>query len=236
MVTTNERSFMVASIVAVATIWAPAPSSTQGQNINGTAGHGSPVAARTAIRKTAAKGKPNRKRTWVAPTVPSAAVNSRCIALRAVWPAAANRVNGIQSTPVAIIDGQRSRRLQDAGFAVSRPLGDLAVLVVDQQEQVKIANGRIAAGALLDAFTPLVVVTLPCSFDRRPDINARAGAFIVPDAKPEMLAQQIWIRRPLRDRTLGVLQHMGAIPARRRLECHHFQNHGRVSFFGVEHL
>ena len=34
MVTTNERSFIAASISAVATICAPAPSATQGQNIS----------------------------------------------------------------------------------------------------------------------------------------------------------------------------------------------------------
>ncbi|BAM93030.1 hypothetical protein S58_70650 [Bradyrhizobium oligotrophicum S58] len=33
----------------------------------------------------------------VAPQVPSFAVNDRCIALRATWPAAATSVKGIQS-------------------------------------------------------------------------------------------------------------------------------------------
>ena len=101
MVTTNERSFMVASIVAVATICAPAPSKTQGQNTAGGTGSASPVAISTPARNTSANGKPNRKRTWVAPTVPSARVSSRCMALRAVWPAAASSVKGIQSKLVA---------------------------------------------------------------------------------------------------------------------------------------
>src|SRR5262249_30667312 len=39
--------------------------------------------------KMAANGNPNRKRTWVAPTVPSAFVSSRCVALRTVCAAAA---------------------------------------------------------------------------------------------------------------------------------------------------
>jgi hypothetical protein len=51
----------------------------------------------TAGRKITAKGKPNRKRTWVAPTVPSVALSSRCMALRAVWAAAAITVKTAQS-------------------------------------------------------------------------------------------------------------------------------------------
>ena len=52
----------------------------------------------TPGRKTnSANGKPNRKRTWVAPTVPSVAVSSRCMALRAVCAAAAIRVKTAQS-------------------------------------------------------------------------------------------------------------------------------------------
>ena len=102
MVTTNERSFMVASIRAVARICAPAPTTAQGQNTDGSEGIGRPVAMKTPTRKTRANGKPNRKRTCVAPTVPSFAVSSRCMALRAVWPAAASSVKGIQSRPAAI--------------------------------------------------------------------------------------------------------------------------------------
>ena len=52
----------------------------------------------TPGKKTnSANGKPNRKRTCVAPTVPSVAVNSRCIALRAVCAAAAISVKTAQS-------------------------------------------------------------------------------------------------------------------------------------------
>src|SRR3954463_8654231 len=57
-----------------------------------------PVARNTQAKKISANGKPNRKRTCVAPTVPSVAVSSRCIALRAVWPAAASTVKTAQST------------------------------------------------------------------------------------------------------------------------------------------
>src|SRR6266849_4156216 len=43
----------------------------------------------TAVRKTSAKGKPNRNRTWVAPTVPRLAVRPRWVALRTVCATAA---------------------------------------------------------------------------------------------------------------------------------------------------
>src|ERR1051326_7484107 len=117
MVTTNDRSFMVASISAVATICASAPSSTQGQNATGGVGSDNPVAATTTIKNTIANGNPYRKRTWVAPTVPSAAVSSRCMALRAVWPAAASSVKGIQRRPVSteVVQSPRSGGFQHAG-------------------------------------------------------------------------------------------------------------------------
>src|SRR5712691_9618967 len=43
MVTTNERSFMVASIRAVARICAPTPTTAQGQNTHGSGGIDKPV-------------------------------------------------------------------------------------------------------------------------------------------------------------------------------------------------
>src|SRR5262245_41616173 len=48
-----------------------------------------------------ANGKPNRKRTWVAPTVPSLAVSSRCVALRTVCAAAAMTVNRAHNQPLS---------------------------------------------------------------------------------------------------------------------------------------
>ncbi len=88
---------MTESMVAVAAICAKAPASTQGQNRTGGCGKPSPTTVMTPARKTSAKGKPNRKRTWVAPTVPSVAVSSRCMALRAVCAAAAISVKTAQS-------------------------------------------------------------------------------------------------------------------------------------------
>ena len=46
----------------------------------------------TPARNTTANGKPNRKRTWVAPTVPSVLISSRWAALRMVCDAAATIV------------------------------------------------------------------------------------------------------------------------------------------------
>jgi len=84
-------------MVAVAAIWLNAPARTHGQNTSGGDGNAVPVTVKTQARKTSAKGNPKRKRTWVAPTVPRAAVSSRCIALRAVCAAAAISVKTAQS-------------------------------------------------------------------------------------------------------------------------------------------
>ncbi len=84
-------------MVAVAAICVKAPASTQGQNTSGGRGKASPTTAVTPARNSSANGKPNRKRTCVAPTVPSVAVSSRCMALRAVCAAAAISVKTAQS-------------------------------------------------------------------------------------------------------------------------------------------
>ena len=97
MVTTKERSPIAASISAVAAICAAEPSSTQSQNVHAGCGSGAPVHSIKPARKTSAKGKPNRKRTWVAPSVPRLPVSSRCIALRTVWAEAAMMVKTTQS-------------------------------------------------------------------------------------------------------------------------------------------
>src|SRR5262245_13150221 len=94
---------MAASINAVAAICARKPSSAQGQNTSGGRGRPCPSAIITPARKTSANGKPNRKRTWVAPTVPSLAVSSRWVALRTVCAAAAISVNTTHSQPVSLI-------------------------------------------------------------------------------------------------------------------------------------
>ena len=75
---------MAASISAVAAICVNAPFRTQAQKIAGGRGNGAPAASSTMARKISANGSPKRKRTWVAPTVPSVVVSSRCAALRTV--------------------------------------------------------------------------------------------------------------------------------------------------------
>ena len=104
MVTTKERSPIAASISMVAAICAPAPSAIHGQNDKPKRGSDAPVTSITPASDSSANGKPNRKRTCVAPTVPSVVVNSRCMALRAVWLAAAIRVKTAQSQPVSCIE------------------------------------------------------------------------------------------------------------------------------------
>src|SRR4051794_15521408 len=84
-------------MVAVAAIWVKAPAITQGQNIAGGRGSPSPSTVMTPSRNRMANGKPNKNRTCVAPTVPSVAVSSRCMALRAVCAPAAITVKTAQS-------------------------------------------------------------------------------------------------------------------------------------------
>src|SRR5262245_21499690 len=94
---------MAASISAVAAICARNPSITQGQNTSGGRGSPCPSASITPTRNNSANGKPNRNRTCVAPTVPSLAVSSRCVAVRTVCAAAAISVNTTHSQPVSPI-------------------------------------------------------------------------------------------------------------------------------------
>ena len=93
---------MAASMSAVAATWAKAPRITHGQNIHPGFGNGVPVASSTPARNTSTNGKPNRKRTCVAPTVPSVTVSSRCIALRSVWANAAMTVKTAHSQGVTV--------------------------------------------------------------------------------------------------------------------------------------
>src|SRR6185437_7674835 len=116
---------MTESMVAVAAIWVAAPAITQGQNASSVRGTPSPVANMTPARNNNANGKPNKKRTWAAPTVPSVAVSSRCMALRAVCAAAAISVKTAQSMVLRSGGGQ---------FGGGGEFGHLAAFVVDQQK------------------------------------------------------------------------------------------------------
>src|SRR5205807_5520712 len=93
-----------------------APSSTHAQYTAPGRGSGAPLAISTTARNTSANGNPNRKRTWVAPTVPSAAVSSRCAALRTVWLAAAMTVKSAQSQDESLT------RLQHEAWRRRNPL------------------------------------------------------------------------------------------------------------------
>ena len=94
---------MAISISAVAATCAKAPSITHGQNVQLGRGSGTSVPNSSPMRKTSAKGKPNKNRTCVAPTVPRLRVSSRCIALRNVWKNAAMMVKTAQSQGTTII-------------------------------------------------------------------------------------------------------------------------------------
>ena len=90
-------AMLIAGLLPGVALGATAPTITQGQNIGGGRGSPCPRAIITPARKTSAKGKPKRNRTCVAPTVPSFAVSSRCVALRTVCAAAAIIVKRAQS-------------------------------------------------------------------------------------------------------------------------------------------
>ena len=88
---------MAASISAVAAIWVNPPRATQARNSPVMRGSASPVNCTTSSSDIAANGKPKTKRTRVAPTVPTVVVRPFCIALRAVWEAAATSVSTIHN-------------------------------------------------------------------------------------------------------------------------------------------
>jgi hypothetical protein len=103
------RSCIVRRRRAVAAICATAPESTQPKNGQLGEGNAMPRKACTATSHSAANGKPYRKRTSVAPSVPSSAVRLRCAALRIVWANAAQIVTGIHSH-AACVTSSRPRR------------------------------------------------------------------------------------------------------------------------------
>src|SRR5947199_859272 len=124
-------------MVAVAAIWVKAPVSTQGQNTCDGLGNSAPIVVSTPARKRSANGKPNRKRTWVAPTVPSLAVSSRCVALRTVCAAAAMIVNSAQSHEGSNIGtaGRLAELRYRMRFAACGPFGDAVAGVIHHHQQ-----------------------------------------------------------------------------------------------------
>src|SRR6478672_5848986 len=102
------------------------------------------------------------------------------------------------------------------------PLGDRTLLIIHDHEQVEVADDRFGSGSLLHAFAPCRVVALPCGFPRRPDVSAAAIAVF---AQKVVLAHQIGIGAPMRDRVPGIFHYRGTIHAGRRLEQYEFQDH-----------
>src|SRR5262249_16386856 len=99
----------------------PAPTTIHGTNARPGTGGARSSAIATPLRNTSANGSPNRKRTCVAPTVPSVVVNERCVALRTVWAKAAINVNTAHTQPAWIMA---------ASVARLRPSGDQHVVDV----------------------------------------------------------------------------------------------------------
>ena len=80
--TTNARCRMAASINAVAAICDSAPASTNKTKFKFIEGNTEPVTKIAMSVNNNAKGNPYKKRTCVAPRVPSCSVRLRCMALR----------------------------------------------------------------------------------------------------------------------------------------------------------
>src|SRR6266436_1959370 len=105
----------------------------------------------TAARKTSAKGNPNRKRTWVAPTVPRLAVNPRWVALRTVWAAAAMMVKKAHShdgsSIARLLGGHHVVHVHVAGDppAVGEKVVDHSGLIYDR-EAADLQRGRELVG------------------------------------------------------------------------------------------
>src|SRR5262249_11758610 len=89
--------------------------------------------------------------------------------------------------------------------------GDLALLVVDQQEEVEIADGRRSAGALDHGLAPRLVVGALRRFDRRPDVDAGAGLTV--ELEQEMLALKLLVGAPFRDNVTRLLGDLLPAPA-----------------------
>src|SRR5262249_36094128 len=107
--------------------------------------------------------------------------------------------------------------------------GDLALLVVDQQEEVKIADGGRAAGSLDHRLPPSFVVRVLRCLDRRPDVDAGTGPAV--ELKQEVLTQQFLVGAPFRDHIARLFGHLTAAPALRRIEFDQFKNHAALLLF-----
>src|SRR3984957_16870019 len=183
MVTTNERSPMAASMSAVAATCAKAPRIAHGQNKGPGRGRDAPLASITPSRKTITNGKPNRKRTWVAPTVPSLPVSSRCMALRSVCMKAAMTVKTTQSQDDVIairIPGpgtavRRTASLRD-GRASRRLLRDHHVVDVRVARELPAVGHKIVDDAAFAGDMQPAPLDRNLEFVRRDELVPSMGA------------------------------------------------------------
>ena len=114
---------MVRSFSAVAAIRASAPSAVKPRVPAVCAGMLCPVASGTRAQNKSAKGRPNRERTCVAPTVPMARVGLACVALQAVCAAAAVRVAAIRRRVILWLFSGAGRWEPPAGIFGNRKIG-----------------------------------------------------------------------------------------------------------------
>src|SRR5215471_7959533 len=108
---------------------------------------------------------------------------------------------------------------------MSRVFRDLAGLVVDDHQQVEVADHRIAPRAISDAGAPLCIVAALRGGARGPDVERAAIAVIALDI---MLAKEFLVASPFGDGLLGIGQNLVAALAGWALEQDIFDDHGMV--------
>src|SRR5262249_46722963 len=113
---------MAASSSAVAPICASAAAVVRARMVPLSGGRPWPLAASTSSKNIRPNGNPNRKRTWVAPTVPRVSVNSFCCALRNTCPPAARTVNTAHNHDITSENPRTN--VARAEIAGSRPRGN----------------------------------------------------------------------------------------------------------------
>src|SRR5262249_42980565 len=118
----------------------------------------------------------------------------------------------------------------DLNFSRLWKFADLAFFVIDQQEQVKIADGGRATGALDHRLTPFFVVGFLRGLDRRPDVDAGPGLSV--ELKQKVLAQQFLVGAPFWNHIARLLGDLLTAPALRRIEFDQFKDHPASLYFG----
>lgn len=107
-----------------------------------------------------------------------------------------------------------------------RKFGRGAGLVVDDHQQIEIADHGRGAGSLLDIRAPLGIMAALRGFFRRPDVERAAGAVFAGNV---VLADEFLIGPPLDGGWARILQNLFASSVRRIFELDVFDDHRSAS-------